>query len=99
MPTAMARCRRALAGAGAERSAGDAVQHKQAFGTIVPDVHLHDLAIAHHEAIDVPVALERGTVGPFAVKGAQIVDDGLARARDDVAPFHLLFHPFVATSV
>src|SRR5262245_29464979 len=79
--------------------AGDTIAREQALGTVVPDVHLNDLAIAHHKAVDITVALEWRAVGPFAVKGAEIVDDGFVRARDNVAPFHLLFHPFVARSI
>src|SRR6185369_15020654 len=73
--------------------------HQNAFGAVVPDVHLHDLAAPHHEAVDVTVALERRAVEPFAIERADAVDDGLIRARADVEAVHPLLDPAIAPRV
>src|ERR1700730_14566643 len=62
---------------------------------VVPDVHLHDLAILHHKAIDIAVALERRAVDPFAVERADAVDHGLPIAGADIEAVHLLFDPAI----
>src|SRR5262245_2177151 len=85
--------------AGRSGSGINAVQYQQALGTIVPHIHGDDFALAHHKTIDVAIALERRAVGPFAVEGAQIVDDGFAPARNHVHALHLLFHPLVAALI
>src|SRR6516162_6363619 len=77
----------------------DAIANEDALGAIVPDVHLHDLSVAHHEAVDITVAFKRRTIWPFAVKRSQVVDDGLMLARHDVRAFNLLLDPFVAFGV
>src|SRR4051812_31870858 len=68
-------------------------------GAVVPDVHLHDLAAAHHEAVDIAIAFKRCTVRPFAVQRACIVDNGLAMSRAHVGALHLLLHPFIAPGI
>src|SRR6266850_5356025 len=73
--------------------------HQNAPGAVVPDVHLHDLAAPHHEAVDVAVAFERRAVDPLAVERADAVDDGLVRARADVEAVHLLLDPAIAPRV
>ena len=83
----------------AKRLSVDAVACQQPFGAVVPHVHLHDLAAAHHEAIDIAVAFERRSVGPFAVERAGVVDDGLSLARRHIGALHLLLHPLVALGV
>src|SRR5205085_3597643 len=77
----------------------DAALDQDALGAVVPDVHLGDLAIPHHEAVDVAVALERGPILPFAIERADAVDHGLAVAWADVEPVHLLLDPAVALGV
>src|SRR5262245_482687 len=56
----------------------DAALNQDALGAVVPDVHLHDLAVLHHEAVDIAVALERRAVDPLAIERADAVDHGLA---------------------
>src|SRR5205085_9877475 len=73
--------------------------HENAFGAVVPDVHLHDLAGPYHEPVDVAVAFERRAVEPFAVERADAVDDGLVRAGADVEAVHLLLDPAIAPRV
>src|SRR6185436_15991629 len=77
----------------------DAALHEDAFGAVVPHIHLHDLAVLHHKTVDVAVAFERRAVDPFAVQGADAVDHGLAIARTDVETIHLLLHPAIALRV
>src|SRR5712664_4894370 len=77
----------------------DAALNQDAFGAVVPDIHLHDLAVLHDETIDVAIALERGAVDPFAVQRADAVDHGLAGAGTNVEPVHLLLHPAIALRV
>src|SRR5436190_22143461 len=73
--------------------------HQNAFGAVVPDVHLHDLAAPHHEPVNVAVAFERRAVDPFAIERSDAVDDGLVRARADVEAVHLLLDPAIAPRV
>ena len=54
------------------------------------------LPLMYDEAVDVAVTLERCAVGPLAVECAEIVDDGLADAGNDVAVLHLLLYPMQA---
>src|SRR5215207_954635 len=77
----------------------DAALNQDAFRTVVPDIHLHDLAVLHHKAIDIAVAFERRAVDPFAVERADTVDHGLAIARADVKTVHLLLDPAIAPRV
>src|SRR5512138_909399 len=77
----------------------DPALDENALGAVVPDVHLHDLAALHHEAIDIAVALERRAVDPFAVQRADAVDDGLVVAGADVETVHLLLDPAIALGV
>src|SRR3954463_16796660 len=72
---------------------------QEPLGTVVPYVHLHDLAVADDEAVDVAVSIEGGSVRPFAVERAEIVDDGLPLARHHVGALHFLLHPLVALGV
>src|SRR3977135_2962404 len=77
----------------------DAALNKDAFGAVVPDIHLHDLAVLHPKPTDVAIALERGAVDPFAVQRADAVDHGLAGAGTNVEPVHLLLHPAIALRI
>src|SRR5262245_16565813 len=77
----------------------NAVFGQESLGAVVPDIHLNNLAAAHHKAIDVTVAFEWRAVGPLAVERAKVVDDRLAGAGNDVGAFHLLLHPLVALAV
>src|SRR5258705_12087755 len=72
---------------GLTRSGAYAVVGQEVLGAVIPDVHLNDLAGAHDKAIEVAISLEGSAVGPFAVKRAEVVDDGLAGAGHDVAAF------------
>src|SRR6185312_9701366 len=72
---------------------------QEPLGTVVPYVHLYDLAVADDEAVDVAVSFEGCSVRPFAVERAEIVDDGLALARHHVGALHFLLHPLVALGV
>src|SRR5947208_10288088 len=77
----------------------DASLHQNALGTVVPDIHLHDLTAPDHEAIDIASALERRAIHPLAIERADAVDDGLDRARTDVEAIHLLLDPAIALGV
>ncbi|MGY3466609.1 hypothetical protein ACVW0I_003480 [Bradyrhizobium sp. LM6.11] len=72
---------------------------QDALGAIIPDVHLGDLAVPHHKAVHVAVALEGGPILPFAVERADAIDHGLAVAGADVEPVHLLLDPTVTLGV
>src|ERR1700710_1479610 len=87
--------------AGRETAASDreSVLGQQALGAVVPDLHADDQPVAHGEAVDVAVALERRAVRPGAVQGAEAVDRGDAVARHHVQPFHPLLHPGVAPGI
>src|SRR3978361_294348 len=73
--------------------------HQNSLGAVVPDIHLHDLAALHHEAIDIAVALERRTVDPFAVERADAVDHGLVGARAAIQTIHLFLNPAIAPRI
>src|SRR5258706_7650360 len=77
---------------------GEPGAHHQPLGAVVPDFHLHDLAVADDVAIDVTVALERRAVQPFAVERARLIDGGLGfgAALDHVSRAEFLLHPLVA---
>src|SRR5262245_36175835 len=72
---------------------------QQPLRAVVPYVHLHDLAAAHHKTINIAVALEWRTVRPFPIEGADAVDNRLPAPRYDVRALHRLLHPLVAPGV
>src|SRR5262245_66263669 len=65
----------------------DAGFGQQPLGAVVPDVHLHDLAVAHDEAIDVTVDVERRSVRQVAVQEAEVVDHGVILARAEFVSY------------
>src|ERR1700704_4192761 len=77
----------------------DAALDQDPFGAVVPDIHLYNETVPHHEAIDIAVALERRAVDPFAVERTDAVDHGLALTRADIETIHLLFDPAIAPRI
>lgn len=74
-------------------SFGNAPPAEDAFGAVVPNLHVDDQAGAYDKPIDASVTLEWRAVWPRAIERSEIVDDGLGRARNDIGALHFLFHP------
>jgi hypothetical protein len=73
--------------------------HQQPFRAVVPHIDLYDPTAAHHETVDIAVAVERRTVRPFSIERSQTVDDRFTVTGDGVYPLHPLLHPFVALGI
>src|SRR3954470_11055017 len=77
----------------------DAALNQDALGAVVPDIHFRDLAVPHHETIDIAIDLEWCPILPFAVQRPDAVDDGRALAGTYVEPDYLLLDPAVPLGI